>query len=161
MGREEHGTEHVGLDRFQLQQKQLEDVSMTMCPIGAYMCHMGSFGLAGDLWSKAKPGHKHTLGAIRDANDDTFSGQGRPRKAPDLTWAGAQPESTSWYSEGTLKYSISLFAKRFPVKLGPRARRKVPGSKHGVERTENQHRRPMLKPFRDDSLARPPKQTKI
>ncbi len=37
----------------------------TMCPIGAYMCHGESSGLVRDLRSKAKPGHRHTLGTPR------------------------------------------------------------------------------------------------
>ncbi len=41
---------------------QPDAVRMSMCPLGAYMCHMGSSGLVRDLRSKAEPG---PMGHIR------------------------------------------------------------------------------------------------
>jgi hypothetical protein len=38
---------------------------VSMCRIGASLCHKGSSGLVRDLRCTAKPGHKHTLGALR------------------------------------------------------------------------------------------------
>ena len=37
----------------------------------------------------------------------------------------------------------------FPAELGPETRSNGSGSKNGAERTQNQPRRPILRPFRD------------
>ena len=44
---------------------------------------------------------------------------------------------------------------RFPAELGPETRSTGSGSKNGAERTQNQPRRPILRPFRDHFLVRP------
>ncbi len=50
---------------------------------------------------------------------------------------------------GNTNYNFYLVFDRFPAELGPETPSNVSGSKNGAERTQNQPRRPMLRPFRD------------
>ncbi len=51
------------------------------------------------------------------------------------------------------KYVYLVFG-RFPAELGPKTRSNGSGSKNGAECTQNEPRRPIIKPFRDHFLIR-------
>ena len=73
----------------------------------------------------------------------------------------AEDVATNWaYStylrlEYVIKNIICILVfGRFPAELGPETRSNGSGSKNGAERSHNQPKRPIMRPFRDHVLVR-------